>query len=56
MSIFMKFETLRDEILKFYEIYRPAEILKFSKRERIYGRARNREKFCTQFYAAFACP
>jgi len=57
MSIFMKFETLRDEILKFYEIYRPpAKILKFSERERIYGRAINRDKFRAPFYAAFARP
>ena len=50
----MKFKTLRDEILKFYKIYRPpAEILKFNERERIYGRARNREKFYALFYAAF---
>lgn len=52
-----KFHPRRDEILKFYEIYRsPAEILKFSERERIYGRTRNREKFRALFYAAFACP
>lgn len=57
MSIFMKFETRRDEILKFYKICRPlAEILKFSERERIYGRGRNREKFHTPFYTAFARP
>lgn len=57
MSIFMKFKTRRDEILKFYEIYRPpAKILKFSERERIYGRAINRDKFRAPFYAAFARP
>ena len=34
----MKFKTLRDEILKFYGIYRlPAEILKFSERELVTG-------------------
>ena len=53
MSIFIKFETLRDEVLKFYGIFRPpAEILKFSERERITG-ARNREKFRALFYTAF---
>ena len=52
-----KFNPRRDEILKFYEIYRPlAEILKFSGRGRSYGRTRNREKFCALFYAAFTRP
>ena len=32
----------------------PAEILKFSGRKRIYGRARNRKKFRAPFYASFA--
>lgn len=46
-----KFHPRRDEIC------RPlAEILKFSERGRIYERARNREKFCALFYAAFTYP